>query len=63
MSSIPETEPIENVWAQFKDIICNAMTKFIPQKSHQPLPWITTDIKLGMRRRQRLYNKAQKKWD
>ena len=30
ISSIPETEPIENVWAQFKDITCNAMTKFIP---------------------------------
>ena len=30
MSRIPETEPIGNVWAQFKDIICNAMTKFIP---------------------------------
>ena len=49
MSSIPETEPIENAWAQFKDIICIAMTKFIPQrqlKSHHNLPWITTDIKV-----------------
>ena len=56
MSNIPETEPIENVWAQFKDIICNAMTKFIPQrqlKSHHNLPWITTDSKRGMRQRQR----------
>ena len=63
MSSIPETELIENVWAQFKYIICNAMTKFIPQrqlKSYHDLPWITTDIKRGMRQRQRLYNKAKK---
>ena len=63
MSRIPETEPIGNVWAQFKDIICNAMTKFIPQRqleSHHNLPWITTEIKSGMRRKQRLYNKAKK---
>ena len=66
MSSIPETETIENVWAQFKDIICNAMTKCIPQrqlKSHHNLLWITTDIKRGMRRRQRLYIKAKKRGD
>ncbi len=50
-------------WEFFKNIILTGIDKFIPHKmsrTNHSLPWITTPIRRGIRKRQRLYNKAKK---
>ena len=63
MTKNPQDHSVEDNWSLFKDMIISAMDRFIPSrqtKTRHSLPWITPKIKRGIRRRQRLYNKAKK---
>ena len=54
---------INENWCEFKVALHTAMKKHIPTamtKSRHDLPWLTTDIKQQMRRKDRCYRKARK---
>ena len=52
-------DTVEENWKQFKE----AIGKHIPRKKigkHHDVPWMATDIKRLIRKKQRLYNKSKK---
>jgi hypothetical protein len=56
-------DTIEENWKQFKEAIETCIEKHIPKKKigkHHDVPWMTTDIKRLIRKKQRLYNKSKK---
>jgi hypothetical protein len=56
-------DTIEENWKQFKEAIETCIEKHIPKKKigkHHDVPWMTTDIKRRIRKKQRLYNKSKK---
>ena len=56
-------DTIEENWKQFKEAIETCIEKHIPKKKigkHHVVPWMTTDIKRLIRKKQRLYNKSKK---
>jgi hypothetical protein len=56
-------DTIEENWKHFKEAIETCIEKHIPKKKigkHHDVPWMTTDIKRLIRKKQRLYNKSKK---
>jgi hypothetical protein len=56
-------DTIEENWKQFKEAIETCIEKHIPKKKigkHHDVPWMTTDIKRLVRKKQRIYNKSKK---
>ena len=63
LSSDPHTKSVDENWTFFKDTIRDAMAQYIPSKmskTKQSHPWITSEIKRQMRKRDKLYCKAKK---
>ncbi|CAG2200390.1 unnamed protein product [Mytilus edulis] len=59
-------EGIETSWTNFKHLVTESIENNIPSKNTTTrwnLPWITTETKQMIRRKQRLYNKAKKSND
>ena len=56
----------EEIWTVFKQGLCKAIKEHIPCKRSSPkpgLPWINTELKKLIRRRNRLYKKMKKTGD
>ena len=56
------TQPVETNWTDFKNIVKQAMDKFIPQKQVQSsnhIPWLNRQIKLKIKQRKKLHNIAR----
>jgi hypothetical protein len=56
-------DTVEENWKQFKETIETCIDKHIPKKKigkYHDVPWMTTDIKRLIRKKQRLYNKSKK---
>ncbi|XP_048586113.1 uncharacterized protein LOC125568277 [Nematostella vectensis] len=62
-STNPEKRTVEENWVLFKTSLSTGISQFIPQKSSRPkykLPWINTNIKREMRKKDRMHKKAIK---
>ncbi len=56
-------DTVEENWKQFKETIETCIDKNIPKikiGKYHDVPWMTTDIKRLIRKKQRLYNKSKK---
>lgn len=54
---------IDNMWTAFKDILLNAMEKHVPSKlsrSKQTYPWITTEVRKIINKKNKAGRKARK---
>jgi hypothetical protein len=54
---------IDNMWTAFKDILLNAMEKHVPSKlsrSKQTCPWITTEVRKIIDKKNKAGRKARK---
>ena len=59
---------VESIWTFFKNSLMSVVNKYIPSGTggkSQDLPWMNRKSKRQIRRKQRLYNQAQKtgNWD
>lgn len=60
-ASNPWENSVEHNWNAFKNAVIKGISQYVPQKLSMPkykLPWITTDIKREMRKKDRLHKKA-----
>lgn len=56
-------DTVDDNCKQFKEAIRTCIEKHIPRKQigkHHDVPWMTTEIKRHIRKKQRLYNKSKK---
>ena len=61
LASAPKNFAVEDNWSLFKTTLTKAMVNYIPQRCSSmkyKLPWITTEIKRQMRKKDRLHKKA-----
>ena len=61
--SAPDDADVNQLWAKFGDVIRDGTQKFIPhrrQKSRVGLPYITSELRKLMRKRDRLYDKIKR---
>ena len=60
-ASAPQNFTVEDNWSRFKTTLTKAMAYYIPQRRSSmkyKLPWITSEIKRQMRKKDRLHKKA-----
>ena len=60
-ASAPQNSVVEDNWSLFKTTLTKAMVNYIPQRRSSmkyKLPWITSEIKRQMRKKDRLLKKA-----
>ena len=60
-ASAPQNFTVEDNWSRFKVTLTKAMAYYIPQRRSSmryKLPWITSEIKRQMRKKDRLHKKA-----
>ena len=63
ISTDPDKNSVEQNWLLFKGAIHEALEKYIPKrqiKTSRCIPWITHAIKLKMKERKQLYDRAKK---
>ena len=63
LSNSPYDNTVENNWLQLKDTLLHIIDKYVPFKhvnNGNHLPWITKSIKLQMKQRKSLYDKAKR---
>ena len=57
------TESVEEMWNSFKSAIASVVDKYVPSKmssTRQTHPWVNTNLRRLMRRKQRAHRKARK---
>ena len=62
LTSNPYESTVENNWQKLKDTLLYIVDKYVPSKHlniKKQLPWISKDIKLQMKQRKSLYDKAK----
>ena len=62
LTSNPYENTVENNWQKFKDSLIHIIDKYIPSKylnTEKHLPWINKSIKLQIKQRKSLYDKAK----
>lgn len=62
MSSTPNSRSVDENWLKIKGKIIELMNQHIPSKmtsTRYHLPWLTTNTKRAIRKKQRLYNQAK----
>ena len=60
-ASAPQNFAVEDNWSRFKITLTKAMAYYIPQRRSSmkyKLPWITSEIKRQMRKKDRLHKNA-----
>ena len=62
-SSMFQDDDVDNFWSQWYDLYMTTMSSFIPKKtisSHKQLPYISKDLLILIRKKQRLFKQAKR---
>ena len=62
LANNPYSQSVEDNWVLFRDTLLNIVEKCVSHKllnPHKHLPWMSKDIKLQMKKRKKLYDRAR----